>query len=178
GRVEGVRYLLGQGHDALMICGGGPNHRPVEGVPTQFLPTRYIPFAGWVPLWRGLSRELAKRGRSADVVISDFAMLPPLMRWRSRCRRMGLPLPQVVLDIRTPPVEASRVRLAMQRARFALTLKIYGRKVDAITAISDGLADYVARLARVDPSSVIVWRSGCSWPATGASGDRWPDELP
>jgi glycosyltransferase involved in cell wall biosynthesis len=178
GRVEGVRYLVGQGHDVVMVCGAKPGQRPVEGVPTRFIPTRYIPLAGWLSLWPGVYRELAQRGRAADVVISDFAVLPPLMRWRRRCRRMGLPVPRVVLDIRTPPVESNAARLAIQRARFALTLKAYGRKVDAISTISDGLAEYVAGLAGVDPSSIVVWRSGSNWPATSPSQGGWPQELP
>ena len=150
GRVECARYLLEQGLDVVVICGAEPHHRPVEGVPTVFIPSRYLPLAGWLSLWPGVVRELADRGHGADVVVTDFAMLPPLVHWRNAARRGGRPVPRIVLDVRTPPVEAAPARLALQKARFAMTLRAYGRRVEAITAISEGLAGHVAGLARVD----------------------------
>jgi glycosyltransferase involved in cell wall biosynthesis len=179
-RIEGVRYLLEQGHDVHLVCGAGPEHRPVPGIPSTFLPTRYVPFAGWVWLWPRLLGELRSRGAGADAIVTDFALLPPILWWRNRRRRAGEAAPAIVLDVRTPPVEAGSLRTWVQRRRFAATLRLFARRTDAVTAITDGLRDEVARLARSDARTIPVWGSGCSWcdrPApTSPAGPR-PREL-
>ena len=174
-RVEGVRRLRREGHEVSLICGGSRDHRGVEGVPTVFLPTRYVPLLGWIWIWPRLIRVLRERGPRTDVVISDFAVLPPLMWWRDRRRRAGRPAPAVILDVRTAPVEAGRIRAGLQQWRFGATLRRFGRRVDAITTISEGLRSEVAKRSRLDPSSIAVWRSGCSWcDDTPAGGTETP----
>jgi len=162
-RIEGVRYLLGHGHGVHLVCGAGPRHRPIPGIPSTFLPTRYVPFAGWIWLWPRLLGELRSRGADADAIVTDFALLPPILWWRNRLRRAGEQAPAIILDVRTPPVEAGGVRTWVQRRRFAATLRLFARRTDAVTAITDGLRDEVARLGRLDPRDIPVWGSGCSW---------------
>ncbi|HEX9311875.1 MAG TPA: glycosyltransferase, partial [Actinomycetota bacterium] len=162
-RIEGVRYLLRQGHDVHLVCGARPGHRPVSGIPSTFLPTRYVPFAGWAWLWPRLLGELRSRGAGADVIVTDFALLPPILWWRNRRRRAGREAPAIVLDLRTPPVEAGGVRTWVQRRRFAATLRLFARRAEAVTAITEGFRDEVARLARLDARTIPVWGSGCSW---------------
>jgi len=178
-RIEGVRYLLRQGHDVHLVCGAGPEHRPVPGIPSTFLPTRYVPFAGWVWLWPRLLGELRLRGPGADAIVTDFALLPPILWWRNRLRSAGQAAPAIVLDVRTPPVEAGGVRTWVQRRRFAATLRLYARRADAVTAMTERLRDEVARLARLDARTIPVWGSGCSWcdrPALPSPGPR-PGEI-
>src|SRR6266542_545935 len=162
-RIEGVRYLLGHGHGVHLVCGAGPRHRPIPGIPSTFLPTRYVPFAGWIWLWPRLLGELRSRGAGADVIVTDFALLPPILWWRNRRRRAGREAPAIVLDLRTPPVEAGGVRTWVQRRRFAATLRLFARRAEAVTAITEGFRDEVARLARLDARTIPVWGSGCSW---------------
>jgi len=162
-RIEGVRYLVGQGHDVHLVCGAGPEHRPVHGIPSTFLPTRYVPFAGWVWLWPRLLGQLRSRGAAADAIVTDFALLPPILWWRNRRRRAGQAAPAIVLDVRTPPVEAGALRTWVQRRRFAATLRLFAGRTDAVTAITERLRDEVGRLARLDARTIPVWGSGCSW---------------
>jgi glycosyltransferase involved in cell wall biosynthesis len=101
-----------------------------------------------------------------------------VMRVVGERRRAGLTVPRVVLDVRTPPVEAGRVRTAVQRARFGLTLLWHGRRVDAITAITEGMRDYTARFARVPPERIPLFRSGSSWCEQELPPRQRPPELP
>jgi glycosyltransferase involved in cell wall biosynthesis len=110
------------------------------------------------------------------VVISDFALLPPAFRWARAAGRDG-PRPRVLLDIRSHPVEARPVRLAVQRARFAATLGWYGRRVDAVTTITPVLRDHVARLAHLPSERIVVWTSGCTWCDEPDRSEVWPPEL-
>jgi glycosyltransferase involved in cell wall biosynthesis len=162
-RIEGPRYFLRRGHEVLMITGGGAGAAPLGDIPTRIVRTRYLPFAAWLTLWPGVLRTLRRLDTVPDVIVSDFGLLPPAMRWARRVRRSGAAAPKVVLDVRSHPVEASRGRLAIQRLRFALTLRRYGRSVDSITTIGPELAAHVGGLARVDPSAIAVWTSGCAW---------------
>ncbi len=179
-RIEGPRYFLHRGHDVRLITGGRPGDRAIEDIPTTVVPTRYLPLFAWATLWPGVRAALHQAGPGADAIVSDFGLLPPAMAWRSARRRAGDPAPAVVLDVRSHPVEAGRMRLAAQRTRFALTLRRYGRRVDAITTIGSELRDHVAALARVSPSTIGVWTSACAWcdgpaPATEGPG---PDPFP
>jgi glycosyltransferase involved in cell wall biosynthesis len=177
GRVEAVRYLLGKGHDVLVVCGARPSDSAVAGIPTRRIPTRYVPLLAWVFQLPGVLRVLRDLPHDPDVVVSDFALLPAVMRWAASRRRAGAPAPRVVLDVRSQPVEAGRVRGAIQRIRFAFTLGVYGRRVDAISAVSVGLAEHVARLAKVDRGSITVWQAGCAWCDADVTGAPWPAEL-
>jgi glycosyltransferase involved in cell wall biosynthesis len=75
-------------------------------------------------------------------------------------------------------VEAGAIRTTVQRARFALTLKRYGRRIDALTAITEGVRDYAAPLAGWPADRVAVWRSGCTWCEVPPPTPAWPRELP
>src|SRR5439155_17323106 len=122
-----------------------------------------IPLAAWLTLWPRTLAALRGLRPLPDVVVSDFGLLPAVMRWVGERRRAGERTPAVVLDVRSHPVEAGPVQLAAQRARFALTLRRYGRRVDAITTISVELRGHVARLARVPEERIPVWTSACAW---------------
>jgi glycosyltransferase involved in cell wall biosynthesis len=162
-RVEGPRYFLARGHDVRVVCGGSVDSVPMAGVPTTFLLTRYLPFGAWVDQWPSLRRELDARPAWPDVIVSDFALLPPVVRWSRGRRRRGLPAPRVILDARTVPVEAGRVRTSVQRKRFAVTLRTAGRRADAVTAITEGVRAEVARHTRLPEGDIAIWRSGCGW---------------
>jgi glycosyltransferase involved in cell wall biosynthesis len=162
-RVEGPRYFLARGHDVRLVCGGSTDSVPMDGVPTTYLLTRYLPFGAWVDQWPALVRELDARPAWPDVIVADFALLPPAMRWSRGRRRRGLPAPPVVLDVRTVPVEAGRMRTSVQRGRFAVTLRRYGRRAAAVTAITEGVRTEVARHTRLPERDIAVWRSGCAW---------------
>jgi len=175
GRVEAVRFLRRAGHDVRVICGGRASERPMAGVPTSFMPTRFVPFLGWLSQWPALVKELERSSAHPDIVVSDIALLPALMWWRRR--RGGSSPPRVILDVRTPPVEAGKVRAAAQRMRFAASLRVFGRRADAITSISEGLREHVGRLARVSPARISVWGSGCSWCRSPMTRTPAPAEL-
>lgn len=177
-RLEGARYLLRRGHEVTVVCGATPSDRPAADIPTVFVPTRYRPFLAWFDLWPGVGRILGALEDPPDVVVSDFALLPPLMRWIGGREQAGLPVPATVLDVRTPPVEAGRVRTIAQRARFSMTLKLYAHRVEAITAITEGVRDWAAAIAGWSPDQVPVWRSGCSWCEDEPPTAPWPMELP
>jgi glycosyltransferase involved in cell wall biosynthesis len=177
GRLEAVRYLIRHGHQVTMVCGGHGTENPFEDVPTRFIRTRYIPFLAWLYQWPAVLRVLPRIEPRPDLVVSDTTMLPPLMRWVTKRRGQGLPAPRTVLDVRTPPVEAGRLRTRAQRARFALTLRLYLRQVDAVTAISEGVRNWVSKLGGVPAESIAVWRSGCSWCDVDAPQSAWPREL-
>jgi glycosyltransferase involved in cell wall biosynthesis len=179
GRVEAIRFLRSRGIDAAAICGGPEGSVAFDDVPTRFLPTRPIPLMAWASQWPQLRRELAREGSTFDVIVSDVSLLPPLMRWRARCDP-GERCPKVLLDVRTPPVEAGVVRGVLQDVRFRATLARYGRRVDGITATSEGLADHVAGLARRSRADVAVWSSsGSRWSGAAPASDAapWPEEL-
>ena len=163
-RIEGPRYFLRNDHEVLLITGGDAGAEPFSDIPTRVLRTRYIPFAAWLTLWPGVLSALRALRTVPDIIVSDFGLLPPAMRWAREVERSGRTAPKVLLDVRSHPVEAGRARLAVQRLRFALTLRRYGRSViEYGTPISPELAQHVARLARIDPSSIPVWTSGCAW---------------
>src|SRR5207247_4789927 len=66
-RSEGVRYLIRQGHDVTLVCGARRQDRPIPGVPSVFLPARYVPLLGWIWIWPRLLRALRSRAGAADV---------------------------------------------------------------------------------------------------------------
>jgi glycosyltransferase involved in cell wall biosynthesis len=176
-RIEGARHLSGRGHTVTVICGARPGARPVPGVTTRFIESTYRPFLAWAALWPGVGAALDELDPAPDVVLSDFALLPPAERWvRRRRRATGERGPSLVLDVRSHPVEAGTVRLAAQRARFALTLRRYAGRADAVTSISPGLRDHVARLGRLSPNDIPIWSSGCSWADRPAPPPAWPHE--
>jgi len=160
-RIEGVRHLIRRGHDVTLITGAARSDRAIPGVPTIFLHTRHVPFVAWILLWPKAERALRRLETVPDVVVSDFVLLPAVMRYVRRLRKAGRP--KVVLDVRSHPVEAGRFRLAAQRVRFAWTLGRYGRKVDGLTTISEGLREYIASLTRVDARDITIWTTGCAW---------------
>jgi glycosyltransferase involved in cell wall biosynthesis len=168
GRLEALRFLRSKGIDTLAVCGGGEESVPFDDVPTRFMPTRSVPLMAWASQWPRVARELAGTGSTFDLIVSDFSLLPPLMRWRAR-QGQAERSPRVLLDVRTPPVEAGPLRGVLQDLRFRTTLRLYGRRVDAITATSEGLADHVAGLAHRPREDVAVWSS---------SGSRWADAPP
>jgi glycosyltransferase involved in cell wall biosynthesis len=175
-RIEGARYLQQAGHRVTVVCGAPPRAHPVEDLETRLIESRYVPYLAWRALWPGVTKGLNDIGPPLDVLISDFALLPPAFRW-ARSPAHGGPGPAVVLDVRSHPVEAGTVRLAVQRARFATTLRWYGRRVDAVTTITPPLRDHVAKLAGLPPDQVAVWGSGCAWCDKPAGAVPWPDEL-
>jgi glycosyltransferase involved in cell wall biosynthesis len=175
-RIEGARFLRRAGHRVTMVCGAGSGALAIEDIETRLIESRYAPFLAWRALWPGVTRHLADIVPRPDVVISDFALLPPAFRWARTAGRHG-PRPRVLLDIRSHPVEAGPVRLAVQRARFAITLGWYGRRVDAVTTITPALRDHVARLARLPSERIAVWTSGCSWCDEPDRSVVWPPEL-
>jgi glycosyltransferase involved in cell wall biosynthesis len=177
-RIEGARHLSARGHRVTIVCGARPGARPVPGVATRFIASRYRPFLTWTSLWAGLAAALDEMDPAPHAVLTDFALLPPAHRWvRQRRRAVGGALPALVLDVRSHPVEAGRARLAAQRARFALTIRAYARRVDAVTSISPGLRDHVARLGRIPPRAIPIWSSGCSWADHPLPAPSWPAEL-
>jgi glycosyltransferase involved in cell wall biosynthesis len=161
-RIEGARYLARAGHRVIVVCGASRGAQPFADLDTRLVETRYIPFLTWTALWPGVIRELSRLDPPPDVVITDFALVPAAHRWVRRAGRGGR-RPGLILDVRSHPVSTGRTRLLAQRARFALTLRRYGRRVDALTTITPGLRTHVARLARVPVERVPVWSSGCSW---------------
>ena len=175
-RIEGARFLRRAGHRVTVVCGAGSGARAIEDIDTRLIESRYAPFLAWTALWPGVTRHLEDIDPTPDVVISDFALLPPAFRWARAAGRDG-PRPRVLLDIRSHPVEAGPVRLAVQRARFATTLAWYGRRVDAVTTITPALRDHVARLARLPSEQVAVWTSGCTWCDEPDRSAAWPTEL-
>lgn len=175
-RIEGARFLHRAGHRVTMVCGAGPGARAIEDMDTRLIESRYAPFLAWRALWPGVTKHLAGIDPRPDVVISDFALLPPAFRWARAAGRDG-PRPGVLLDIRSHPVEAGPVRLAVQRARFATTLRWYGRRVDAVTTITPALRDHVARQARLPSQGIAVWTSGCTWCDEPDRPVEWPPEL-
>ncbi len=163
-RIEGPRHFIRRGHDVLLITGGRPEDRPFADIPTRIVPATYVPLVTWVTLWPGVMAALRDMTEPVDAVVSDFGLLPPVMRWaKERRAAAGDRGPAVILDVRSHPVEAGPVQLAAQRARFAMTLRKYGRAVDAVTTISPELQEHVARLARLPRQSVPIWTSGCAW---------------
>jgi glycosyltransferase involved in cell wall biosynthesis len=177
-KVAGARYFRARGHEVTVVCGAGPAARSFPDVPTHRIETRYRPFLAWWDQWPGVLSAFRGELAGVDVAICDFALLPPVMRFVGERRRAGFSAPGVVLDVRTPPVEAGRVRTAVQRARFGLTLRRYGRRVDAITAITEGMRDYTARFSRVPPGRILVFRSGSSWCEQELPPRQRPPELP
>jgi glycosyltransferase involved in cell wall biosynthesis len=174
-RIEGARYFARRGDRVLMVTGGANDDRPCDGVPTRIVPARYVPFIAWLTLWPRVLRALQDLPFRADAVISDFGLLPPAMRWRRTLAPASRPA--VVLDVRSHPVEAGALRLAAQRARFAMTLRTYGHAADAVTTIGPELRNHVARLAGIPVEPIGIWTSGCAWcdRAPDVSGD---DPLP
>jgi hypothetical protein len=120
-RIEGARYFARRGDRVLMVTGGANDDRPCDGVPTRIVPARYVPFIAWLTLWPRVLQALQDLPFRADAVIYDFGLLPPAMRWRRTLAPASRPA--VVLDVRSHPVEAGALRLAAQRARFAMTLR-------------------------------------------------------
>jgi glycosyltransferase involved in cell wall biosynthesis len=175
-RIEGARFLRRAGHRVTIVCGAGSGALAIDDIDTRLIESRYAPFLAWRALWPGVTRHLADIDPRPDVLISDFALLPPAFRWARAAGRDG-PRPRVLLDIRSHPVEARPVRLAVQRARFAATLGWYGRRVDAVTTITPVLRDHVARLARLPSERVVVWTSGCTWCDEPDRSEVWPPEL-
>ena len=181
-RIEGPRHFLRGGHEVLLITGGRAGDEPFADIPTTIVPATYVPLVTWLTLWPGVAAALRQQG-PVDAVVSDFGLLPPVMRWAAERRRSTGRGPAVILDVRSHPVEAGAVQLAAQRARFAMTLRTYGRVVDAITTISPELRDHVARLARVPAASIPIWTSGCAWCdqppplATGADRSPLPEDV-
>jgi glycosyltransferase involved in cell wall biosynthesis len=175
-RIEGARFLRRAGHRVTMVCGGAPGSRPIEDVDTRLIDSPYTPFLAWRRLWPGVRKHLAGIEPRPDVVISDFALLPPAFRWVRSAGRSGS-RPGILLDIRSHPVEAGPVRLSAQRARFAATLRMYGRRVDAVSTITPALRDHVARLSRLPSDRVTVWTSGCTWCDEPDRPAGWPPEL-
>jgi glycosyltransferase involved in cell wall biosynthesis len=175
-RIAGARFLARAGHRVTVVCGAPPGSRPIEDVDTRLIESTYVPFLAWRALWPGVTSHLEAIDPRPDVVISDFALLPPAFRW-ARNAGGGGHRPRIVLDIRSHPVEADPVRLAAQRARFAMTLRWYGRRVDAVTTISPGLRDHVGRLARLPPDRIPVWTTGCVWCDEPGETNGWPPEL-
>ncbi len=177
-RIEGVRHLVRGGHDVSLLTAAPRTARPIPGVPTVFVHSRHVPFVAWLALWPKVRRALRRLPAVPDVVVSDFALLPPVMGWARGLRRNGGRAPAIVLDVRSHPVEARRIRLAAQRMRFAWTLGRYGRRVDALTAISPQLRDHVAALAGLGPERVTVWTTGCAWCEQdlelGGAPSEWP----
>jgi glycosyltransferase involved in cell wall biosynthesis len=162
-RIEGVRHLIRRGHDVTLITGAARSDRAIPGVPTIFVHTRHVPFVAWILLWPKVRGVLRRLDTVPDVIVSDFVLLPAVMRYLRWLRKAGRSVPRVVLDVRSHPVEAGRFRLAAQRARFAWTLGRYGRKVDALTTISAGLREHVSSLTRVDARDITIWTTGCAW---------------
>lgn len=177
-RIEGVRHLIRRGHTVTLITGAAPSDRAIPGVPTIIVPTRHVPFVAWILLWPKVERVLRGLDAPPDVIVSDFVLLPAAMRYVGRLRRAGRCVPKVVLDVRSHPVEAGRLRLAAQRARFAWTLGRYGRRVDAVTTISQGLREHVSSLARVPAPDVTVWTTGCAWCDQEMPAQPAPPEWP
>jgi glycosyltransferase involved in cell wall biosynthesis len=175
-RIEGARFLRRAGHRVTVVCGTKPGARAIEDIDTRLIESRYAPFLAWRALWPGVTRHLADIDPRPDVLISDFALLPPAFRWTRAAGRDG-PRPRVLLDIRSHPVEARPFRLAVQRARFATTLGWYGRRVDAITTITPALRDHVARLARLPSERIAMWTSGCTWCDEPDGPAAWPPEM-
>lgn len=176
-KIKCARDLMRRGHAITVICGGRPGERPLDGIRTRFITTRYLPFSSWVSLWRGVFRTLEGMEERPDILVTDFALLPPVITWSSRLERKGERRPKILLDVRSHPVEASRLRLLAQRARFAATLRAYRRRIDAITAVTEGLRDHTAQRAGVRPESIRVWSNGCAWCDQPTGSLPWPPEL-
>jgi glycosyltransferase involved in cell wall biosynthesis len=177
-RIEGARYLTRAGHDVTVLCGARRGDDPFPDIATEPITARYLPFLTWASLWPALSARLDALDPTPDVVVSDFALLPPLMRWRRARRRIGERFPSVVLDVRSHPVEAGAVRIAAQRARFAVTLRRYGREVEGVSTISPELRDHVARWTRLPPDAIRLWSSGCAWCDAPPPPASHPPEMP
>src|SRR5262245_43220244 len=111
-RIEGVRDLLRRGHDVTLITAAPRSARAIPGVPTVFVRTRHVPFVAWMVLWPRVGAVLRGLPTIPDVVVTDFALLPPVMRWIEQVGRHGRGRPGIVLDVRSHPVEAGRIRLA------------------------------------------------------------------
>jgi glycosyltransferase involved in cell wall biosynthesis len=175
GRIEAIRYLRSRGHDVSAVSGTEATSVPFDDIPSTSLPTLHVPGFAWLTQWPGVARHLARSRCVPDMIVSDFSLLPPVLLWRQRARRRT----RVVLDVRTPPVEAGRARDRLQGLRFRATLRHAGSRVDAITATSVGLAEYVADVAHLVPERVVVWSSsGSRWGGTEMSTVPWPRELP
>jgi len=175
GRLDMVRELMVRGHDVHVVCAGSDGDRPFDDVPTALIATTRLPFAGWASQWPRLAGAMEALPRRPHILVTDVPLLPPALLW---ARRRGV---RVVLDIRSQPVEAGPVRTSVQRARFAVTLRLLAGRVDAVTAVSHDLLEVVTRHARFPEDRALVWRAGCRWcdeapPDTGPP-PQWPSAF-
>jgi glycosyltransferase involved in cell wall biosynthesis len=177
--LEAARFLRSNGHEVLVLSGARRADEPLTDVPVVYIRSHYIPLLAWVSLWPGVGRELSRRGRDFDVVVTDPALLPPVMRWSRALRKRRLRVPKVLLEVRSPPVRAAKVRMIAQWARFLLTLRVYGKRVDALTATSEGLREFLVRVTRLPASKTLSWSgSGSRWCQGRPPDSPLPAELP
>ena len=178
-RLEGPRYFRRKGDDVLLITGGPATAEPFADIPTRIVRARYLPFAAWLTLWPGVLRSLRRLDTVPDVVLSDFGLLPPAMRWASELERSAGPRRRSSWTCDPPgrsrPGQAGRAAAPI-RAHIAQVRSLRGRD----HTISPELARHVGRLARVDPSSIPVWTSACAWcdaEPPASSSNPFPESI-